>query len=79
MLCRKRDNEIAVIGDKGVGDADDPAVTVVRSRRKGALDIDITTARCGNDGSTKRPRCYSGRTQVSSANGAVSGLNKSAI
>jgi hypothetical protein len=42
MLCRKRDNEIAVIGDKGISDADDRAATVARPRRKGALDIGIT-------------------------------------
>jgi signal transduction histidine kinase len=33
-----------VIGDKGIGDADDPAVTVARPRRKGALDIGIIAA-----------------------------------
>ena len=46
MLCRKRDNEIAVIGDKGIGDADDSAVTFARPRRECTLDIGIIAARC---------------------------------
>ena len=45
MLCRQRDNEIAVICDEGVGDADDSTAPLARPRRECGLNIGIIAAR----------------------------------
>jgi len=45
MLCGKRNDEIAVIRDEGIGDADDPTVPLARPRSERALDIGGATTR----------------------------------